>query len=338
LNGLKYNENKKRLVGREIKMKYKAFLFLGLCNLLWAGNFIFGKFVINEFSPLWITFLRWVIAISILLPIAAAYEKLDYKKLKGILKESWLTLSCMGITGGILFNVFTYSALHYTSPTNGTLVFSLTPAITMVFSFLLWREKISFMQVAGLSISFLGVVTLLTSGNILQIFHMEYNRGDLLMIGADICWMVYAFLCKKSDTVPPITAVALSSLIAVLIMIPFLIIQPLDFHQVTVVGIYGVLYIGVFASVCAFILWNFSVRTVGASTANITINLIPVYTAIITLLMGEEISAIQLWGGVMVIAGLLLTSQKQKKSISIVVSTSEVNMAEVPIKCPHCVN
>jgi drug/metabolite transporter (DMT)-like permease len=319
-------------------MKYKAFLFLGLCNLLWAGNFTFGKVVIHEFSPLWITFLRWVIAISFLLPIAVVYEKLNYKKLKTILKESWVTLSCMGITGGILFNVFTYSALQYTSPTNGTLVFSLTPAITMIFSFFIWKEKISFLQAAGLSISFLGVATLLTGGNILQIFHMEYNKGDLLMIGADVCWMIYAYLCKKSDTVPPITAVALSSLIAVFIMIPFLTMQPLDVHKISIVGIYGVLYIGVFASVCAFILWNFSVRTVGASTANLTINLIPVYTAIITLLMGEVISTIQLWGGVMVIMGLLLTSQNQKKSLSIIVNTPEVGMDEAPLKVPHCAN
>jgi drug/metabolite transporter (DMT)-like permease len=319
-------------------MKYQAFLFLLLCNLLWAGNFIFGKFVINEFSPLWITFLRWIIAVVFLLPVAAVYEKLNYATLKKIIKESWLTLTCMGIVGGILFNVFTYSALRYTSPTNGTLVFSLTPAITMIFSFLLWKEKVSIMQVAGLSISFLGVATLLTGGNILQLFHMEYNRGDLLMIGADICWMIYAFLCKKSEAVPPITAVALSSLVAVFIMIPFLIMQPLDFHQVTAVGVYGVLYIGVFASVCAFILWNFSVRKVGAGTANLTINLIPVYTAIITVVMGEEISAIQLWGGAMVVIGLLLTSQKQKESISIIVSTPEVNMDEVSIKCPQCIN
>lgn len=319
-------------------MKYQAFLFLLLCNLLWAGNFISGKFVINEFSPLWITFLRWIIAVAFLLPVAAVYEKLNYAMLKKIVKESWLTLTCMGIAGGILFNVFTYSALQYTSPTNGTLVFSLTPAITMIFSFLLWKEKVSMMQVAGLSISFLGVATLLTGGNVLQLFHMEYNRGDLLMIGADLCWMIYAFLCKKSETVPPITAIALSSLIAVVIMIPFLIIQPLDFHQVTAAGIYGVLYIGVFASVCAFILWNFSVRKVGAGTANLTINLIPVYTAIITLVMGEEISAIQLWGGTMVVLGLLLTSHKQKESISIIVSTTEVNMDEVSIKCPQCIN
>lgn len=319
-------------------MTYQAFLFLLLCNLLWAGNFIFGKFVIHEFSPLWITFLRWVIASSILLPVAAVYEKMNYAGVKKILKESWLTLTCMGIAGGILFNVLTYSALQYTSPTNGTLVFSLTPAITMIFSVLLWKEKVSIMQVAGLCISFLGVVTILTGGNIMQIFHMEYNRGDLLMIGADVCWMIYSFLCKKTDIVPPITAVALSSLIAVVIMIPFLIVQPLAFHQVTVVGIYGILYIGVFASVCAFILWNVSVRTVGAGTANLTINLIPVYAAIMTLLLGEEISAIQLWGGAIVIIGLLLTSQKQKSAISILVTTPEVNMDEVAIKCPHCVN
>lgn len=310
-------------------MKYQGLLFLLVCNLLWAGNFIFGKFVIHEFSPLWITFLRWVIALSILLPIAVGYEKLTYFSMKQILKKSWFTLLGMGITGGILFNVFTYSALQYTSPTNGTLVFSLTPAMTVIFSFILWREKISLLQVLGLGFSFLGVVMLLTGGNILNIFHMDFNRGDLLMIGADLCWMTYAFLCKKADGVLPITAITLSSLLAVVLMIPFVIMEPLHVGQVSMVGVNGILYIGIFASVCAFILWNLSVRTVGAGRANLTVNLIPVYTAVITLAMGGEISVPQLWGGGMVVVGLLLTSQKRKELPSIQVNTPEVGMRKI---------
>lgn len=311
------------------EMKYQGLLFLLVCNLLWAGNFIFGKVVINEFSPLWITFLRWVIALSVLIPIAVLYEKLTYTSMKQIFKKSWLTLTYMGISGGILFNLFTYSALQYTSPTNGTLVFSLTPAITVIFSFLLWKEKVSLLQVGGLSFSLLGVVMLLTGGNILQIFQMDFNRGDLLMIGADVCWMAYAFLCKKIDGVPPITAITLSSVIAVILMIPFVVMQPVDLYQVTQKGVNGVLYIGLFASVCAFILWNISVRTVGAGRANLTVNLIPVYTAVITVVMGGEISMSQLWGGGMVAIGLLLTSQKPKELPSIQVNTPEVSIGKI---------
>lgn len=319
-------------------MKYKEFAFLLICNLLWAGNFIFGKFVIHEFSPLWITFFRWMIAVSMLLPIAVVYEKMDYTNMRRILRESWPTLTCMGISGGILFNIFTYSALQYTSPTNGSLVFSLTPAITMIFSYFIWKEKVSMIQVAGLSVSFIGVVVLLTGGNILQVFQMSFNRGDLLMVGADLCWMAYAFSCKKSATAPPITVIALSSFIAIVIMIPFLILQPFDFHQVTRTGINGVLYIGVFASVFAFILWNLSLRIVGASKANLTVNLIPVYTAAIAIIIGEQVSATQLWGGAMVLTGLVLTSQKRKEVICIRVNKQEVDLGEVTIKRPHCVN
>jgi drug/metabolite transporter (DMT)-like permease len=324
------------MIMEENRMKYQAFIFLLICNLLWAGNFIFGKITINEFSPLGITFLRWLIAICILIPIAIVYEKLSYASMKKILKESWLILTCMGLSGGILFNVFTYSALQYTSPTNGTLVFSLTPAITMIFSFLIWKEKVSIRQVAGLIFSFLGVVVLLTGGNILHIFQMEFNKGDLLMMGADVSWMVYAFLCKQSAAIPPITATALSSLMAIFLMFPFLMIQPLAMQQVTLMGVSGVLYIGIFASVIAFILWNLAVRTVGASRANLTANLIPVYTAGITLLMGGQLSEPQLWGGAMVITGLLLTNQNRKEATAIRVSIPEASIGKVPIKCRHC--
>lgn len=319
-------------------MRYQAFLFLLLCNLLWAGNFVFGKILINEFSPMWITFLRWLIACSLLFPIAARYENLSYDMMKKILKNSWVILTCMGITGGILFNLFTYSALQFTTPTNGTLVFSLTPAITMIFSFIIWKEKISLVQLSGLIVSFLGVTTLLTGGKLMQVFQMDFNKGDLLMIGADVCWMIYAFLCKKSDRIPPVTAVALSSLIAVVIMIPFLIVQPLPIYQISTMGFNGILYVGFFASVCAFVLWNFSVRTVGTNIANLTVNLIPVYTAMITLLLGGVITGAQLWGGGMVILGLLLTSQKRNDSIEIYVSTPDVDICKSAEKCPYCAN
>lgn len=290
-------------------MKYKGWVFLLLVSLFWSGNFIFGKFVTAEFTPLWITFLRWLISILILFPLANFYEKVNYKD---VIKKYWFQLILMGLFGSVLVNVFTYSALEYTSPTNVALVSALCPAVTMFFSSFLLEEKVSLLQLSGFIISLFGVAIILTDGNIFEIFHTHYSIGDLLAFAAVISLSIYIIMCKKSSNIPVITATALSSLMGVLIMIPFVIMQPVNFHKVTTLGITGILYISIFTSVCAFILFNISVRIIGANAASMSWNLVPVYTAVITVLLGQPLYGSQIWGGFIVIAGLLLTKQASK--------------------------
>jgi drug/metabolite transporter (DMT)-like permease len=71
--------------------------------------------------------------------------------------------------------------------------------------------------------------------------------------------------------------------------------------------------ISIFTSVCAFILFNISVRIVGANTASMSWNLVPIYTAIITVLLGQPLYGSQIWGGIIALTGLLLTKLGSKK-------------------------
>jgi drug/metabolite transporter (DMT)-like permease len=95
-------------------------------------------------------------------------------------------------------------------------------------------------------------------------------------------------------------------------MVPFLLFaQPINIQKISVVDIGSILYLGIFSTVFAFILWNRSISVVGTVKASISMNLIPVFTAIITLIMGGTISITQIWAGVIVIIGVLLTSYRK---------------------------
>jgi drug/metabolite transporter (DMT)-like permease len=91
-------------------------------------------------------------------------------------------------------------------------------------------------------------------------------------------------------------------------MLPFAIAQGVDFTSLDAVAITGLFYIALFPSVCSFLFWNLSIRVLGASKAGISLNLIPVLTAIISVMLGEHISASQVWGGLLVFAGVMLAS------------------------------
>lgn len=282
----------------------KAWLFLLLANLFWSGNYVFGKYVTAELSPVWITVSRWLIAVCLLFPLAHLAEKPDWKQVT----RRWLPLSALGLLGVVSYNISLYAALEYTSPTNAALVNSLNPALIVLFSALLLKERISKLQIGGFILSLFGVFVILTKGEIIKLFSTDYNIGDLLMIVAILAWTFYSIIGKKLTGLPPITATAASSLLGTLILVPFAIGTWEEIGNMGLLSITGILYMAFFPSICSYLLWNISVRDIGASRAGITLNLIPVFTALIGLMLGETITSAQLWGGLLVCTGVYLSS------------------------------
>ncbi|MFZ5967793.1 MAG: DMT family transporter [Bacillota bacterium] len=292
--------------------KYRVWLLLILCNLFWAGNYVFGKYVVAEMTPLWITFSRWLLACFLLFPIALFFEKPKW----GEIKMAWPSLIVMGILGIICYNLLLYSALDYTSSTNAALVSALNPGVMVLFSVIFLRERISRIQAVGIVISLIGVFVVLTQGNLGQILKMEYNTGDLLMLAAIVVWTLYSIVGKRLTTIPPITATAVSAFFAVLMMAPFAMYEGIDIGEISSLAMIGILYITVFPSVCSFVFWNISVRQIGASQAGIFLNLIPVFTAMISWMLGQQITGAQIYGGIFVFIGVYATTGMLERKLA----------------------
>ena len=271
----------------------------------WAGNYVFGSYVVAELSPVWIALTRWVIAIFLLFPIAHFYEKPDWRR---ALRTSWWQLLWMGILGCTIYSIIVYYALRYTTSTSAALVQAINPALLLLCSAFLLRERINKWQSAGFVLSLLGVLVILCRGNLLQLFQTDYNRGDLLMIIAVIAWTIYSMVSKKLTGIPPITATALSTVFGILVLVPFAWIEGWPFAHVGALGWMGILYFALFPSFGSYILWNLSVRAIGAGEAGIFLNLIPFFTALISLLLGQAPTVAQLIGGLFVIGGVMLAT------------------------------
>ena len=297
--------------------KQKVWVLLILCNLFWAGNYVFGKYVTVVMTPLWITFSRWLIATPLLLIIAFYVEKPQWEKIK----EEWIRLSIMGILGIIIYNLSLYSALKYTSPTNAALVTALNPVIMVWFSFVLLKERISKIQSLGLVISLLGVFIVLTEGKLMRIIEANFNIGDLLILLAIVSWAMYSIIGKGIKNFKPITITAVSALFATIMLAPFAIHQGIELKSFSPLALTGIAYMVLFPSIGSFIFWNISIKEIGASRAGVSINLIPVFTALISWFLGDKITLAQVAGGICVFGGVYLTtgmfelflSEKQNK-------------------------
>ncbi|MCY9514466.1 DMT family transporter [Paenibacillus apiarius] len=281
--------------------------FLVLANIFWAGNYIFGKYVVAEMTPIQMTFSRWLIAVVFLFPIAHLIEHPNWKEVWA----RWKILLAMAVTGVMTYNYLLYEALRYTSSLNASLVNSVNPVLIALCSALILKEKIPFKNKIGLCISLCGVLLVLTKGQLLQIFRIEYNTGDLLMILAILVWTLYSILGKKIQSIPPISATAVSVLIGLIVMIPFVLNAGIQIPQ-SAQAIIGIIYMGLFPSVGAFIFWNIGIRQIGPGRAGIFMYLITVFTAIIGLVLGQPITFIQIAGGILVFIGVYMSSSKPK--------------------------
>lgn len=287
-------------------------LFLVLANLFWAGNYVFGKYVIEETGPLWLTFIRWSVAFVFLLPISYKLERPHYRQ---VLKQWWLPLLITGILGIIGYNLLLYGALEYTSPMNAAIVNALNPAIIVILSYFLLKERITWINMIGFVVSLIGVLFILTKGHLEWIFQTSYNRGDLMMLIAGVVWALYSIIGKRLS-VPPITATTCSAFFSIVLLIPFLFFDTFPLSGLSKRGIIGISYISLFPSVLSFLFWNTSVKKVGPSYAGIYLNFIALFTAMITFLLGGTISAPQLIGGVFVLLGVYLATNVPKTEVS----------------------
>ncbi|MDQ0214874.1 drug/metabolite transporter (DMT)-like permease [Oikeobacillus pervagus] len=294
--------------------KPSPYFLLVLATILWGGNFVIGRAVSNQLPPYTLSFLRWCTALIIFIPFVWNPLKQEWKTIK----ERWPVVLFMALTGVAGFNTLVYIALHHTTSINASLVNSSTPIIIFIFSFVFFKEHLNRNQMLGTILSLGGVVFILSKGSFDNILSLSFNKGDLLMIVAVVCWSVYSIMIKKySNILPNYSTFFVTIILGIIMLFPFFMGEVLDPHTYFVwsfSSFFAVLYIGTFASIVAFIAWNTAVSEIGANRAGIFLNFIPVFASIFAIIfIGESLAWYQLLGGLFVILGVYLSTQVSKK-------------------------
>ena len=167
---------------------------LVLATFFWAGNFAIGKFAsLEDIPPYSLTFFRWLTVWLILFPFT--YKEI--LKNKNDIFNSLPLLFFLGLMTIGLFVPFVYIALKTSTVINVTLLNTAIPAAIILFCFIFKFEKSNAFQLFGLLISTLGVLVIITRSDFNVLLNLDFNIGDLWMIGAVICWGLYSTFLKK---------------------------------------------------------------------------------------------------------------------------------------------
>ncbi|WP_168915233.1 DMT family transporter [Microcella flavibacter] len=272
-----------------------------LAQLFWASNFVVAAIVVDEFSPLELTFLRWVGALPILLVLAQLLER---PRWRDALRE-WPRHLLQAALGMVGYTLFLYAALATTSPVTASVISAINPAVIAIAAVIVLGERIMALGIAGIVVSFAGVLVVVLTGQ--GGGELAFSSGDLLMLGAIAVWTAYVILGRTVRT-PPITATAIQAGMSILLLGPVVAIVGFGATP-SGSGWLGLAWIIVFPSALAYLFWNIAVSTLGPSRTGVFLNLLPVFTALIALLFGDVITIGQVVGGLIVLAGVSLTTR-----------------------------
>ena len=301
-----------KLIYRYIYSSAPAMLVLA--TLAWGSHTIAGKLSVGEVNPMMLIFLRWAIVALLIWSINGramiSLWPLMSKKLK------WVFL--MGGCGLSLFNAFFYLAAHFTSAINLGIIQSIMPAMILLGSYLLFGTVVNRLQVTGLVLTFLGCIIVAAQGSIGNLLLLTFNIGDLLILLAILFYAGYSLGLKNRPSIPGLAMMGYFSIAALIMSIPLVVIESLvsGFRFPTENGWYIVFYIALIPSFLSQIFFMRGVDLVGPNSAGLYANLVPIFSALMAILILEETFRIYHLTAMLIIFSGIFLFENKKSNLS----------------------
>ncbi|MFC5447846.1 DMT family transporter [Paenibacillus aestuarii] len=294
--------------------KRSPYVLLIVAACIWGGNFVAGKALVAQIPPLTLAAIRWGLAFVCLLPFCGKQVWL----LRREWAKSWKMLVFLSLTGVAGFNTLTYAAVQFTGSINASLMNSATPILVVILAAAIMKERFAWPALPGIVISMLGVFWIIGRGSLHALLTLSFNQGDLLMLLAILCWALYSVGMKRAAGRFPSTPFLLAQVtVALIVLIPLSALE-LAVKAPSINAspglVAGLVYIGLFASLIAFLSWNRAIELAGPQRCAGFLNLIPLFSAIFaTSFTGESLHMYHGIGAVLIVAGVYVTNAAVKR-------------------------
>ena len=298
-----------------------AYAALVCTTALWGSNGVVSRALMDTMPPLVMASARWAVVFVVLLPFIWP----ERRAIAHSLRRDWKLLLALAVLGSAPQSALVYSGLSASTAIHLGLLNSTIPVLIILISWGWYARRPRRLEAAGLAISLSGVLLILAHGDLRSLLQLQFNHGDLLMLGAMVIWALYTVRVKDR---PP--ALSVFAFVFALSLIGELLILPLAALQWVQAGgvhwgareLLGLLYIGAVATLASAVLFSYGVERVGAVRAGILIHLMAVFSSVFAaLFIGERLFHYHAAGFVMVAGGAILGCLRPEPVISSQAST-----------------
>ncbi len=270
---------------------------------LWGPSFVATKVALREAPPFTIAFMRFFVASGFLYPLwwlSGERVTLSAKSRRDLLLG--------GLVGVTAYFTLENLGVQLTTASDAALLMAAIPVICLIAEAAWLRQTISWRRGLGIVVSILGVF--LVIGQAPAFGGENRLRGDLLVMAAALCWAVYSLLGRRLNRYPKLTVVAHQTMYGALMLFPFALSEFARWHRLSLATVISILYLGLMCSAITYLLYNYALKALAASQVSTFLNLVPIIGVIAgVLLLGEQTQLIQILGGGVILAGVVMSTQ-----------------------------
>jgi drug/metabolite transporter (DMT)-like permease len=292
----------------------QPYLLLSLTSLFWAGNIVLARHVAGHVPPLTLSCLRWIGTFLILLPFAWPHLKRDWPVMRAHL-PMLVFLSSIGFAYN---SAISYWAMQYTEALNALLIQSAGPLFVALWSLALFGVRLTGAQLAGITISLVGVLTIILRGDFSALAGISFNRGDLMFASSLVSFGLYSALMPRRPVTHALSLISFTTCCGAMMLLPFAIWEfstgvTLKFDLISMTAL---AYVIIFPSTLAYTFFNRGLALIGPNRAAPFFHLVPVFgSAMAILLLGEQLRLFHLVGYVLVLAGVVIASRRASAKV-----------------------
>lgn len=297
-------------MNKKILLRFGIYPIVILSMVFWGMSFVWTSIVFKYYHPITTIFLRLVISsilLAVFIFITGKFEKLK--------KEDRRLLFISALFNPFLYFLGENFGLKNSSPTISSVIIATIPIFTPFVAFFTLKERLPWLNIAGIIVSFLGIGIMLVNPD------LSLNAspvGVICLLGAVASAVTYSvFLKRLTQKHSALMIITYQNVIGIFYFLPLFLI--FDFRHFISVRpnpelISSLLQLSLFASSVAFIFYTMTVKEIGISRANVFTNLIPVFTAIFSAIFISEIFTItKITGMAIVIAGVMVAQVRKRR-------------------------
>ncbi len=282
---------------------------LTLAPLFWGGNITVARAMADVIPPIGLSFWRWATAALIVLPFVVPRLRAQWPI---VLREARF-ITALGVLGVGLFPILMYKGLQTTTAINAGFIQAICPVLIPIIAWLMHGTLISARHIVGIVVSSLGAFTIISAGDPLALISEGGTIGDLWVFGATTLWAIYSVVVSRRPSDLESGVVLFTTMmVGVLMLFPLWLGEvatvkgmPFDTQSLLAIG-----YIAIFPSIGAYLFFNRGVEIVGPSRGGLSMHLVPLFTAMLAiLLLGESfylyhgVGLALIFSGVLIVAG-----------------------------------
>lgn len=289
--------------------KFAAALLL-VAMFFWGISFVIIKVGLNEgVPPMTFNAIRFTISAVLIYPLFKAKEPTTR-----IASKDLPTLLMAGVFGVALYFLLETKGVQYTTASNASLIIASIPIFTMLTEVVLFKKRVTIVQIAGIFLSLIGVYLLITQAE-KTVAGNNALIGNLLMIGACLSWVAYVVITRKA--VKQYSGLALTTyqiVFGALMLCPLALLEIKSWKIISLLAWGSMLFLAVTCSVISYLCYNYALKQISSIVVSTYLNLLPLISVLFgVLLLGEKISLLQGVGGLVVITSIMMVNFQSAK-------------------------